>query len=60
MNDFFLRENIPSDFVYTGKMFYAAESLIASNYFASGSKILLVHTGGLQGNRSFPANTLEF
>ncbi|WP_442863979.1 1-aminocyclopropane-1-carboxylate deaminase/D-cysteine desulfhydrase [Alteromonas sp. ASW11-130] len=37
--------------VYTGKLFYAAKKLIEDNYFRSGAKILIVHTGGLQGAR---------
>ncbi len=42
---------IPLDFVYTGKMFYAIKELCASNYFQPNSNLLLIHTGGLQGNR---------
>jgi 1-aminocyclopropane-1-carboxylate deaminase len=45
---------IPLDQVYTAKMFYAALDLIGKQYFtqqeAATCKILLVHTGGLQGN----------
>jgi 1-aminocyclopropane-1-carboxylate deaminase len=51
---------IPSDFVYTGKMFFAADQLIRDNYFPAGSKILLIHSGGLQGNGSLPKGTLIF
>lgn len=32
--------------VYTGKVFFAIEDLIRKNYFKSGSKVTLVHTGG--------------
>jgi 1-aminocyclopropane-1-carboxylate deaminase len=60
MNTFYLDENIPTDFVYTGKMFYAAEDLIRNDYFSMGSSILLIHTGGLQGNKSLPQGTLVF
>lgn len=38
--------------VYSGKLFYAAKSLIAKRAFPCGSRILLIHTGGLQGNRA--------
>lgn len=60
MNQFYTTENIPTDFVYTGKMFYAVEELIAGNYFPQGSKLLVIHSGGLQGNRSLPPGELIF
>lgn len=60
MNSFYVREKIPTDFVYTGKMFFAIEDLVASGYFPAGSKILAIHSGGLQGNRSLPEQTLLF
>jgi 1-aminocyclopropane-1-carboxylate deaminase len=37
------------DYVYTGKMFYGVMDLITKGLFKSES-LLLVHTGGLQGN----------
>jgi 1-aminocyclopropane-1-carboxylate deaminase len=51
---------IPTDFVYTGKAFYAALIYCRKNYFAVGDRLLLVHTGGLQGNLSLPKGTLIF
>ncbi len=51
---------IPTDFVYTGKLFYAAVDLANKSFFPPGSKILIVHSGGLQGNRSLPPGTLDF
>jgi 1-aminocyclopropane-1-carboxylate deaminase len=60
MNEFFRLTGIPSDFVYTAKLFYAVTDLIGKDYFPPGSKILLVHSGGLQGNDSLPAGTLIF
>ncbi|HEY0750233.1 MAG TPA: pyridoxal-phosphate dependent enzyme [Chitinophagaceae bacterium] len=60
MNEWFTNTNIPSDFVYTGKLFYAADHLIKSGYFRPGSKLLLIHSGGLQGNLSLPKGTLIF
>lgn len=60
MNRWYLETRIPSDFVYTGKMFFAADSLLAAGYFPKGASVLLVHTGGLQGNRSLPKGTLIF
>ena len=60
MNEWFLQTNIPSDFVYTGKLFYAANDLIRKNFFEEGSKLLIIHSGGLQGNNSLPQGTLIF
>lgn len=60
MNDWYQLTGIPSDFVYTGKMFYAFHQLWSQQYFPENSNILLVHTGGLQGNRSLPAGTLIY
>ncbi|GAB4092268.1 1-aminocyclopropane-1-carboxylate deaminase/D-cysteine desulfhydrase [Flaviaesturariibacter terrae] len=60
MNDWYEATGIPSDFVYTGKLFYAADCLIRSGSFEPGSRVLLLHSGGLQGNRSLPPGTLIF
>jgi 1-aminocyclopropane-1-carboxylate deaminase len=60
MNHFYEQHKIPTDFVYTGKLFYALHDLISNNYFAPGSKILCIHSGGLQGNLSLSAGTLIF
>jgi 1-aminocyclopropane-1-carboxylate deaminase len=49
MNHFFSTTQILLDPIYTGKMVYGVLDLIANNYFPSGSKILMIHTGGLQG-----------
>lgn len=37
------------DPVYTGKMMFGIMKMINENYFQKGTKILAVHTGGLQG-----------
>lgn len=60
MNSFFERTQIPTDFVYTGKLFYAVDDLIRQSFFPAGSRILVIHSGGLQGNRSLPKGTLNF
>lgn len=39
--------NIPLDYVYTGKMMFALQQLIAKDYFPKGSRIIAVHTGGV-------------
>ncbi|MES2621191.1 MAG: pyridoxal-phosphate dependent enzyme [Bacteroidota bacterium] len=41
--------------VYTGKMFYGLYDLIANDYFPKGSRIVAVHTGGLQGLSGYTA-----
>lgn len=60
MNEFYKSTSIPSDFVYTGKLFFAVNNLIYKNYFLPQSKLLIVHSGGLQGNQSLPKGTLIF
>jgi 1-aminocyclopropane-1-carboxylate deaminase len=49
LNSFYNQTNIPLDPVYTGKMVFGVLDLIAKAYFPSNSKILMIHTGGLQG-----------
>jgi 1-aminocyclopropane-1-carboxylate deaminase len=60
MNDFYQQTGIPSDFVYTGKLFFAVTRLLRENYFPKGSKILVIHSGGLQGNISLRKGLLIF
>jgi len=60
MNEWYAATGIPSDFVYTAKMFYAFTSMCKQRFFGPGSRILLIHTGGLQGNLSLPKGTLIF
>jgi 1-aminocyclopropane-1-carboxylate deaminase len=60
MNRLWQQYQLPTDFVYTAKLFYAVFDKIATGYFAPGSSILCVHTGGLQGNNSLAAGTLLF
>lgn len=50
---FFEEQQIELDYVYTAKMMYGIFDLISKNYFAEGTRILVVHTGGLQGNAGF-------
>jgi 1-aminocyclopropane-1-carboxylate deaminase len=60
MNSFYNDNKIPLDFVYTAKMMFGIFDLINRNYFATGSKILCLHTGGLQGNLSLASGVLNF
>jgi 1-aminocyclopropane-1-carboxylate deaminase len=49
INAFKVMNNIQLDPVYTGKMMFGIQDMINKNYFPEGSKILVIHTGGLQG-----------
>lgn len=60
MNDFWEKEKIPTDKVYSAKLFYAVKDLLDRNYFEMNSKILMIHCGGLQGNLTLKAGTLAF
>jgi 1-aminocyclopropane-1-carboxylate deaminase len=60
MNDCYTKMELPLDFVYTAKLVYAVQDLASKGKFEPPSKILLIHSGGLQGNRSFKKGTLLF
>jgi 1-aminocyclopropane-1-carboxylate deaminase len=60
MNNWYKQSGMPTDFVYTGKLFFAANDLLEKDFFPKGSKILIIHSGGLQGNLSLPQGTLIF
>ncbi|WOD44109.1 1-aminocyclopropane-1-carboxylate deaminase/D-cysteine desulfhydrase [Hwangdonia lutea] len=49
INDFKKDHQIQLDPVYTGKMMFGIFDLIDKGFFPKGSKILAIHTGGLQG-----------
>ena len=49
INEFSSSHRILLDPLYTGKMLYGIYDLIKSGYFPKKSRILAVHTGGLQG-----------
>ena len=44
---------IPLDYVYTSKLFFAVFDLLKQNEFHKEQKILIIHTGGLQGNKGY-------
>jgi 1-aminocyclopropane-1-carboxylate deaminase len=60
MNSFYTKTFIPTDIVYTGKLMQAVISLAENNYFPTNSKVLVVHSGGLQGNNSLAPGSLLF
>lgn len=49
INDFYQKFKVPLDPIYTSKMFFGVLDLIEKDYFPPKSKILAIHTGGLQG-----------
>lgn len=50
---FYAQYHIPLEPIYTGKMLYGIFDLIQKSYFPKGSRILAIHTGGLQGIEGF-------
>lgn len=50
INDFKKETGLPLDAVYTGKMFFGLADLIKKDFFKKGAKVLVIHSGGLQGN----------
>jgi 1-aminocyclopropane-1-carboxylate deaminase len=60
MNRLWDAEKIPTDIVYTSKLLLGVEQLINENYFEKDASILVIHSGGLQGNRSLPEGALKF
>lgn len=53
VNNFNAKTQIPIEPIYTGKMFYGLFDLVENHYFSQNSKILAIHTGGLQGIKGF-------
>lgn len=51
IKSFQTRTTIILDSVYMGKLLYGIYDLVTKNYFGSGSKIIVLHTGGLQGTK---------
>ena len=53
INQFKRVTQIQLDPIYTGKMMFGVLDMIKKNRFPNGSKILVIHTGGLQGIEGF-------
>lgn len=49
LNQFSKQTKILLDPIYTGKMAFGVMDLIQNNYFPNNSRIVIIHTGGLQG-----------
>ncbi len=53
INQFNQRHRILLDPVYTGKMMFGLYDMIRQGYFSEGSRLLVIHSGGLQGIQGF-------
>lgn len=51
--DFEKKYTILLDYVYTSKLFYSVFDLLQHNKINLNAKILVIHCGGLQGNKGF-------
>mgnify|MGYP000521183206 CR=1 FL=1 len=60
MNQFFAETQIPLDVVYTGKLVQGFKKEVAAGVFPAGSRVLLIHSGGLQGNLSLKPGVLDY
>jgi 1-aminocyclopropane-1-carboxylate deaminase len=60
MNNWYQQTKIPTDIVYTAKLFWGYFSLVENQYFTEKDNILIIHSGGLQGNQSLSQNILKF
>lgn len=49
INEFKECTGVPLDPIYTGKMVFGILDLVKKDHFMPGTKILAIHTGGLQG-----------
>lgn len=50
--DFKIQQGIELDFVYNSKMMYGLFDMMEQTALFNNKKVLAIHTGGLQGNRS--------
>ncbi|MCB0506502.1 MAG: 1-aminocyclopropane-1-carboxylate deaminase/D-cysteine desulfhydrase [Cyclobacteriaceae bacterium] len=53
INNFKIDQGIALDPIYTGKMMYGVMDMAANERFKPNSKVLAIHTGGLQGIEGF-------
>lgn len=51
---------LPLEPVYTGKALLALRRAVAAGDFAPGSRLLFVHTGGLQGRRALMSSASDY
>ena len=60
MKETWYDSHLPTDIVYSAKTFYALRQLIMHDQIPAGSKVLMIHSGGLQGNVSLQKGMLPF
>ncbi|MFM2362119.1 MAG: hypothetical protein RLZZ316_1021 [Bacteroidota bacterium] len=60
MNQLYQQTGLPTDFVYTAKLLYAVIDLFEHEILLPSHRLLVVHSGGLQGNRSLPKGLLAY
>ncbi len=53
MDEFEKQFNIPLDPIYTAKMMFGIMDLVKKKFFKTGTTVLVIHTGGLQGRIGF-------
>ena len=53
INTFYRITSIPLEPIYTGKMLYGLYDMIKNGCFPEGSRVLAIHSGGLQGINGF-------
>lgn len=53
MNEFFQNTRIPLDPIYNAKVVYAFHRAVSNGEIKPGQRVLLLHTGGLQGLEGF-------
>ncbi len=58
-NSFESQYHIPLDHIYTTKLFYALFDLAGKRKFSANSRLLVIHSGGLQGNQGFESRYLR-
>ncbi len=56
VRQFYLEFNIKLDLIYMGKLFYSLFNLIENDFFSKKTKIVILHTGGIQGVNGFSFN----
>jgi 1-aminocyclopropane-1-carboxylate deaminase len=59
MNVRFRESGIPLEPIYTAKMMYGIEQMVESSVITGKTRILAVHTGGLQSIAGFNAKLLK-
>lgn len=53
VTEFKIKYKIPLDLIYTGKMMFGIFDLLQNTSKLDGKTIVVVHTGGIQGNKGF-------